>query len=165
MYNLLSLKGKNISLLNVEERNIKRHDYSLYLSKIKFKNIHNLHIKLLIKANNTGQIIGYILSYNYNRTDGHVRIYCDIDNKYMNEFFNEVLALFCNYLYTCFPIRKIYFEFFYDSESNIVDLLDKIGFEHEACLKEDTFYNNRYYDKYIFTLDSNVFFEVNKNGK
>lgn len=165
MYNLLSLKGKNISLLNVEERNIKGRDYSLYLSKIRFKNIHNIHIKLLIKSNDTGQIIGYILSYNYNRTDGHVRIDCDIHLKYMNEYTNEVLSLFCNYLYTCFPIRKIYFEIFNNFESNIIELLEKVGFEQEACLKEDTFYNNKYYDKYVFTLDVNNFFGVNTNGK
>lgn len=158
MHSLLSLKGENISLLNVEERNIKNRNYSLYLSRIKFKNIHNIHIKLLIKSNNTGQIIGYILSYNYNKVDGHVRIDGDIEPKYMNEYFNEVLSLFCNYLYTCFPIRKIYFEIFNNLENNIIELLKEVGFKQEACLKEDTFYNNSYYNKYIFTLDVNDFF-------
>lgn len=165
MYDSLSLKSKNVTLLNVEERNIKNSNYSFYLSKIKFKNISNIHIKLLIKSNNTGQIIGYILSYNYNKADGHVRIDCDIDNEYINEYCNEVISLFCNYLFVCFPIRKIYFEMFNNYEYNNMELLEKIGFKEEACLKEDTFYNNKYYDKYILTLDSNDFFEVNTDGK
>lgn len=165
MYNSLSLKNNNISLLNIEERNIKNVNYSFYVSKIKFKKINNIHMQLLVKSNISGQIIGYILSYNYNKIDGHIRIYCYIDTEYIEGLYSEVISLFCNYLFVCFPIRKIYFELINNHEYNFIDFLQNIGFEKEACLKEDTFFNNQYYDKYILTLNSNIFFEVNKNGK
>lgn len=165
MDNLLSLKNTSISLLNVEERNIKNTNYSFYLSKIKFKNINNIHIKLLIKSNITGQFIGYILSYKHNKADGHIRIDFEIASEYINKYCGEVISLFCNYLYICFPIRKIYFEMYNHYENNFLQMLEKIGFKEEACLKEDTFFNNKYYDKHILSLDVNDFFEVKENGK
>lgn len=160
----LSLKSVNISLINIDERNIPSQNYFSYISRIRFKNIRNIHIKLLVQANNCGQIIGYICSYNYNKTDGHIRIDAELDSKY-TDYFNEALFLFCNYLYACFPIRKIYFEICTELDNKLIAQLKKVGFKKEACLVEDTFYNNMYCDKYIFSLDINVFFEVLENGK
>ena len=120
----------------------------------------NIHVKLLIKSNNSDQILGYIFSYDYNKIDQHIKIDCDLDEKYMNMFFEEIVLKFCNYLFTYFPIRKIYFEVCNIYENSITELLERISFKKEACLKEDTFYNNRYYDKEIFTLDDDEFFEV-----
>ena len=162
--NTLSLKNVNISLINIDERNMRNQNCSLYISKIRYKNIKNMHIKLLIQSNDSGQIIGYILSYNYNKIDGHIRIDIELDTMYTN-FLNDAISLFCNYLYTCFPIRKIYYEIFAEINNKTTLQLKKIGFQKEACLKEDTFFNNSYCDKYIFSLDSNMFFEVMENGK
>lgn len=159
MENKLSLRNNDISLINIEERNLGKLDYSSYMEKIKFKNIQNIHIKLLVKLNNSDEIIGYILSYNYNRTDGHIRIDCQIEEKYIEKYYKEIFKMFCNYLYTCFPIRKIYYEGCENIEKNILALLQNIKFRKEACLKKDTFYNNQYMDKYIFTLDIRDFYE------
>lgn len=62
-------------------------------------------------------------------------------------------------------IRKIYFEICTELDNKLIAQLKKVGFKKEACLVEDTFYNNMYCDKYIFSLDINVFFEVLENGK
>ena len=154
--------GQEISLINVDERNLRKIDYDRYIEKIKFKSISmsNIHVKLLIKSNNSDQILGYIFSYDYNKIDQHIKIDCDLDEKYMNMFFEEIVLKFCNYLFTYFPIRKIYFEVCNIYENSITELLERISFKKEACLKEDTFYNNRYYDKEIFTLEDDEFFEV-----
>lgn len=151
----LSFIGREISLINVDERNLRKNDYDRYIEKIKFKSIsmNNIHVKLLIKSNISDLILGYIFSYDYNKIDQHIKIDCDLDEKYMDMFFEKVVLKFCNYLFTYFPIRKIYFEVCNISEDNITELLEKIGFKKEACLKQDTFYNNRYLDKEIFTLD------------
>lgn len=158
----LSFIGREISLINVDERNLRKCDYDRYIEKIKFKSISmsNIHVKLLIKSNDSDQILGYIFSYDYNKIDQHIKIDCDLDEKYMNMFFEEIVLKFCNYLFTYFPIRKIYFEVCNIYENSITELLERISFKKEACLKEDTFYNNRYYDKEIFTLDDDEFFEV-----
>lgn len=155
----LSFIGREISLINVDERNLRKNDYDRYIEKIKFKSIsmNNIHVKLLIKSNISDLILGYIFSYDYNKIDQHIKIDCDLDEKYMDMFFEKVVLKFCNYLFTYFPIRKIYFEVCNISEDNITELLEKIGFKKEACLKQDTFYNNRYLDKEIFTLDFEKF--------
>ena len=152
--------GQEISLINVDERNLRKIDYDRYIEKIKSISMSNIHVKLLIKSNNSDQILGYIFSYDYNKIDQHIKIDCDLDEKYMNMFFEEIVLKFCNYLFTYFPIRKIYFEVCNIYENSITELLERISFKKEACLKEDTFYNNRYYDKEIFTLDDDEFFEV-----
>ena len=56
--------GQEISLINVDERNLRKIDYDRYIEKIKFKSISmsNIHVKLLIKSNNSDQILGYIFS-------------------------------------------------------------------------------------------------------
>jgi len=148
-----NLKEKNITLVNIEERNIKNKNYAFYISKMNFTISKKIHIRLLIKLNLNGQIIGYISSYNYNKIDGHICITCEIDEKYISDCLKEALCLFCNYLFTCFPIRKIYFEACNTSENKFLDVLKSLNFKQEACLKGDTFYNNKYYDKYILTLD------------
>ena len=159
----LSFKGREISLANVDEKYLKKSDYDRYLENIKFKGISmgNIHVRLLIKLNNSNQTIGYIMSYDYNKTDQHIKIDCDIDEEYRDKFLSEAIARFCDYLYTYFPIKKIYFEDCNINGYNTKELLEKINFRQEARLKEDTFYNNKYYDKNIFTLDVNDFFEVN----
>ena len=43
--------GQEISLINVDERNLRKIDYDRYIEKIKFKSISmsNIHVKLLIR--------------------------------------------------------------------------------------------------------------------
>lgn len=150
----ITLYSEDITLINIEERNLKSNNYSKYIFEIQNKGISKIHVKLLIKLNFSDEIIGYILSYNYDITNGYIFLDYQLNEKYINKYLNTVIHLFCNYLYICFPIRKIYYELCVEKPENYIDFLNKSGFVQEACLKKDTFFNNNYLDKYIFSLST-----------
>lgn len=110
------------------------------------------HIYLLIVSTTNNVPIGYIYSNKYNKIDEYINVSIfleDVPNR--EESFIETINMFYNYLFTCFPIRKIYNEMF---EYNVVDLkiLRKIGCKIEAKMKDDKFFDRKYHNKYILAM-------------
>jgi len=60
------------------------------------------------------------------------------------------LKLIIDYVFEFFPVHKIQF-ILYESDTEILNILNKNEFVQEACLKEDTFINGKYENKYILS--------------
>lgn len=114
-----------------------------------FLNNSNVFIKMFAINKENNNIVGYIAGYNYNKIDAY--IYFTTILGMNREENNEILNLFINYMFSYFPIRKIYCEA-YEKDEKKIDILKDYGFIVEANLKEDTFFDGKYYDKYILTL-------------
>lgn len=153
--NDLSLKGKIVYLVNNEEK----------IKELKFETNDNkrIHIKLLIKLTDSENIIGEIYSYNYNSIDGYIYVNLSLQEEFMKEqFLHESIKMFFNYLFTCFPIRKIYYETYGNLlNKGIINNLKKIKFNLEANLKKDNFFDGEYHNRYILALYREDFFEEN----
>lgn len=150
--NELSLKGKNVEL-------IPNNDAESNNNSKKFTNQSN-HMELSVKLIDSDNNIGKICSYNYNQIDGYVYIFIDISNE---KFFYEALELFINYLFSCFTIRKIYYQVYeHQLSKNTIQGLKDLKFEIEANLKEDNYYDGKYLCKYIFALYRQNFYKEKK---
>lgn len=115
----------------------------------KFMNNKNINMKLLIKDISNDKICGYIAGYNYNKIDGYIYITTIMDTQErMNK---EAINIFINYIFKCFPIRKIYCEICDNNKDKLKSFGD-IGFQQEAVLEEDTFFDGNYYNKHILSL-------------
>lgn len=160
----LDLKGKYVKLIPYDEQYL---DY-LYVHlttnniegfeecKLKqkndlyrFMNNSSMSLKVFIRDISSDKMIGYIAGYNYNKVDGYIYITSILEGK--ENLNKEALNLFIVYLLKCFPIRKIYCEV-YEKEEKKINVLKNFGFVVEAKLKEDTFFDGKYYDKYMLTL-------------
>lgn len=134
----------NDNIEGFEECNIKQKN-DLY----KFINTSNTSIKVFIKDISINKVIGYIAGYKYNKVDGYIYITAILEKqKKLNE---EALKLFIEYIFICFPIRKIYCEI-YGNHNNKLDVFQTIGFNEEAILDEDVFFDGKYYNRYILAL-------------
>lgn len=160
----LDLKGKYVKLIPYDEQYLDYLYVHLTTNNIegfeecelkqkndlyKFMNNSNISIKVFIKDISSNKTIGYIAGYNYNKVDGYIYITSILEEqKNLNK---EALKLFIDYLFKCFPIRKIYCEV-YENDNNKLDILQTIGFSEEATLDEDVFFDGKYYNKHILAL-------------
>lgn len=147
----LNLKGKLVSLTNL--------DGKFAIDKYRIDTKLNLHVKLHIKLLESEEIVGYILSYNYNKIDGYMYINILLNNK-DDDLFIESCKIFFEYLFLCFPVRKIYYEIKeYSLNKNYIKNLRKLKFKLEAKLSNDSFFDGKYYNRYIFALYREDFYE------
>lgn len=115
----------------------------------KFMNNSNINIKVFIKNMSNDKIMGYIAGYNYNKIDGYIYVTSILEEQ--EQLNKEGLNLFIDYLFKCFPIRKIYCEV-YEKNNNKLDIIKAMGFREEAVLNEDVFFDGKYKNKYILAL-------------
>lgn len=150
----LSLEDQEVALISIDDSNS---DIKKYYNNITYKiGKEQLHIQMLIKLNNSEKIIGYICSYDYNKIDGYAYINIFLDEN--ERCINGALKKFVNYLFTCFPIRKLYYK---GNLYNMNDMkfLKMIGFELEANLKNYTFLRGNYCDLYILAIYREKFYK------
>lgn len=147
--NNLSLEGQFIKLVPYEEYSSK---YSTYSNK----KLKNIHAELVIKSIASEQTLGHIYSYEYNQIDSYLSVGINIDDNTESSIILEACNMFFNYIFTCFPIRKIYYEG-NNYNLNIMKNFKKMGFKLEANLIKDYFFNGDYCDKYILALYSKDF--------
>lgn len=150
----LSLEGKSVELVVCDEKNAEIKKYYKYV--MSEMNMKNIHIQMLIKLKNSEKIIGYICCCDYNKTDNYAYINVFLE-KHKDEHVIEACSMFLNYLYTCFPIRKLYYK---GNEKYIktIKSLTKVGFELEANLKNDSFYKGKYCSLYILAMNRKKFY-------
>ena len=144
----LSLTGQFVRLSAYAEYN----NYFIHFNT-KLKNIHT---ELVIQSMTNEQVLGYIYSYDYNKIDDYLFMGIDFNDDYNSSIILEACNIFFNYIFTCFPIRKMYYE---GNSYNMKIMKDfkEIGFKLEANLKKDYFFNGDYCDKYILALYSKDF--------
>lgn len=142
--NSLSLEGQFVKLVAYDEYT--NNDYIYSNTKLK-----NVHTELIIKSIASEQPLGHIYSYEYNQIDGYLSVGIHIDDNSDSSIILESCNMFFNYIFTCFPIRKIYYEG-NNYNINIMKNFKKMGFKLEANLIKDYFFNGNYCDKYILAL-------------
>lgn len=141
----ISLEGKLVELIPDEKENI---------------DVKNLHTGLAIKDMKSEKTLGKIYSYQYNQIDDYIYFSVEIEKDVNSDVVFEACNIFFNYLFTCFPIRKVY----YEGNCYCIEVmkeLKKIGFKVEANLKKDYFSFGEYCDRYILALYRNNFCEGN----
>lgn len=158
----LELKGKYVKLIPYDEKYLDYLYAHLTSNNIEgfeecelkqksdlYKFMNNSNIKVFIKDISSDKTIGYIAGYNYNKVDGYIYITSILEkHKNLNK---EALKLFIDYIFKCFPIRKIYCEV-YENDNDKLDILQTIGFSEEATLDKDVFFDGKYYNKHILAL-------------
>jgi RimJ/RimL family protein N-acetyltransferase len=95
----------------------------------------------------TDEVVGLLISYYQDPRNMHAYFGSLFDPKYLKRGVSiEAVLLFCNYLFSTWPFRKLYMEI---SEFNIELIGSGKGrnFEIEGRLKDHEFYKGRYWDK------------------
>ena len=109
-------------------------------------NLKQEEIKMFIKRIDNEDIIGMVKSYRYNKIDQYLYIAIIIDE--FNNYAEEAVEIFLDYLFKSFPIRKVYTEIV-NNHYEKKRMFEKMGFLTEVILKNDTFFDGDYLDKYI----------------
>ena len=144
LYNLLSDNNSNNDILSkkIFFKNFTYEDYLDYL---------------IVKSNKTLVYHGFCNLIDINYIDGYV---------YINVYFKDlsenvccyILYKYIDYLFNIYPIRKVYYEV-YLYEIKIASVLKKLGFNIEVKYKDYKYYNQRYYTKYLLTLNRGEFYD------
>lgn len=70
---------------------------------------------------------------------------------------SSVIYKYIDHLFNIYPIRKVYYEV-YLHEIEIATYLKKLGFNIEVKYKNYQYYNQKYYTKYLLTLNRRDFY-------
>lgn len=116
------------------------------------------HTYLLI-YNNEDTCCGLIYSYEYNFLDGYTFVSIYIKPKFRkHKVAFEGGMLFFDYLFTYFPIRKIYCDVLaYNAESR--HFMEKTGLTLEGELHDHKFYAGKYHNLLKFSMFREAFYE------
>ena len=93
-----------------------------------------------------------IYTDNEDLLNGHFEfIINDVSEKCDDRKMEEALKLFVDFLFISFPIHKICYK---TNQKNIstIKILMKLGFEVEACLKQDIYLDGEYVDKIVLAI-------------
>jgi hypothetical protein len=134
------LKAANLyhnNLLVLENNNVTKSDFfiSIYCPQ-------NCYGEFIFYANDTIDI----------EPNGHFEfIINDVSEKCDDRKMEEALKLFVDFLFISFPIHKICYK---TNQRNIntIKILMKLGFEVEACLKQDIYLGGEYVDKIVLAI-------------
>lgn len=117
------------------------------------------HVFLFINRKQDNEPVGFIYSYNYNSIDGYLSTTLFIDKKCRNKAVGpEAGALFFDYLFKYYPIRKIYSDVFDYNEAS-KSFLNSSGFVHEGKLAQHRYFDGKYHDLNMFALYRDTYYE------
>lgn len=110
-------------------------------------------ITLLAAERQEGRVGGFVRAYNVNLADGWawVQAYFAPEGRLRPFEVGEAAALFANYLFTMFPLRKLYSEVNSYNE-RVVRLCERLGFREHGRLPEHVWLKDRYWDLVLFSL-------------
>lgn len=120
---------------------------------------HQYHMFMMVHLQGNEPPVGFVFSYNFNRTDGflHTSVYIEPKNRDCLVG-GEAGAVFYDYLFTHFPLRKIYANVFgYNVTSH--DLLLSAGFVLEGDMKRHHYYAGEYHSMLTLALYRDEFYE------
>lgn len=110
----------------------------------------------LIRSNKTPNYYGVCNLVDINYIDGYV--YINIFFKDLSEKDSDIIIYkYIDYLFNVYAIRKIYYEV-YLYEIEIATSLRKVGFNIEVKYKNYKYYQQKYYTKYLLTLNRGDFY-------
>lgn len=116
------------------------------------------HVQFAIVLRRTDEVVGTIYTQRLNLNDGHTYLTVAILPKLVRRLGcgAEAAALFLNYLFAYFRIRKVYSEVLgYNRHSLRANL--SAGFREEGRLKEFKYFRGRCWDLHILAMDRENF--------
>lgn len=116
------------------------------------------HVFFVVQ-NEKEENIGFVYSYDYRVTDGHCSIVVYVDKEYQTTGTGiEASMRFMDYLYKVYPINKIYtYIYQYNDQSLLCNR--QAGFIEEGCLKSYRYYNGKYWDLHVLSMERKCFYD------
>ena len=150
--NRLTYFSENMKLISLEK-------YIDYFDK-QLKN--HYHIFFMVKKRSTGEVIGYLYTYNYNPSNGYIYMSISSDEN-INSLYAiaEAGILFINYLFSRYSLRKIYAEV-YGFNLKSRHIVENTGFSLEGELKKHRYYNGQYHSLLTYALYKDFFLKQKK---
>ena len=110
-------------------------------------------ITLLVAGRKAGEVLGFWRAYNVNLADGWAWLQTYIvPHRRLAPFeVGEAAALFANYLFGMFPLRKVYAEV-HEYNRTALGLTERLGFTEHGRLPEHVWYDDRYWALVLSSL-------------
>lgn len=132
---------------------------------------HDFHDFFVIADEESNVPVGYVHNYDFSLQDGNCKIVVYIDEPYRNTGLGGYCAIqYMDYLFLKYPLKKIYVTIYaYNRESLTSN--QKAGFLKEGVLKKYRYYNGKFHDLHILSMDRKRFYTTlrgvinNKNIK
>ncbi|WP_055668638.1 GNAT family N-acetyltransferase [Desnuesiella massiliensis] len=120
----------------------------------------NSRIDFLIFDKESTDIVGEVVLNDINRKDRRCNLRIGIFNKnnFSKGYGTEAIILALNYGFGMFNLHKIYLDVLNFNDRG-VHVYEKIGFIKEGVLREDIYFNHRYYDVIMMSILENEFKE------
>jgi RimJ/RimL family protein N-acetyltransferase len=120
-------------------------------------------LTLLAVERATGTVLGFGRAYNINLVDGWawVQAYATEQARLRPFLVGEAAALFANYLFTMFPLRKLCAEVFAYNETSL-RLQERLGFRECGRLPEYVWYNGQLWDSVLYVLTRDAWLETSE---
>lgn len=120
----------------------------------------NSRIDFLIFDKESTDIVGEVVLNDINRKDRRCNLRVGIFNKnnFSKGYGTEAIILALNYGFGMFNLHKIYLDVLNFNDRG-VHVYEKIGFIKEGVLREDIYFNHRYYDVIMMSILENEFKE------
>lgn len=120
----------------------------------------NSRIDFLIFDKESTSIVGEVVLNDINRKDRRCNLRIGIFNKnnFSKGYGTEAIILALNYGFGMFNLHKIYLDVLNFNDRG-VHVYEKIGFIKEGVLREDIYFNHRYYDVIMMSILENEFKE------
>jgi ribosomal-protein-alanine N-acetyltransferase len=132
-------------------------DLERFRERLKRRIAHRWDHYVVFEQPSTQRIVGFAYCYQASDNNKTASLCICIDKPYMNSTISLKAAfLYIAYLFEHGAYRKVYAEVFAYNKT-CIRLLSKLQFEQEGCLKEFQWWQDRYWDQYIFSLTRNSF--------
>lgn len=120
------------------------------------------HDFFLIRDAIRDNLIGYVHNYDFSLIDGHCKLSIYIDGEYRKTGIGGfVMVKFLNYLFTKYPLRKVYSTIYdYNYESLTSNLA--AGFVEEGVINEYRYHDGKNYAIHYLSMSYNQFNNIRK---
>lgn len=120
----------------------------------------DFHDFFVIADVNKNASVGYVHNYDFSLKNGNCKIVVYIDAAYRNIGLGGHCAIkFMDYLFSEYPIKKIYVTIYaYNRESLYSNL--KAGFMEEGVLEKYRYYNGKFHDLHILSMNRKRFYNT-----
>jgi RimJ/RimL family protein N-acetyltransferase len=115
---------------------------------------------MMVEANNADSPIGFVYSYDMNRTNGYA-FACTFVTSSTRGKGAIATVLFMDYLFKTIPMRKIYVDVLAYNHLSLKTCLNG-GFIKEGCFKQHHWFGDRYWDMYRLALYRDAFTALKK---
>lgn len=107
---------------------------------------------VIVRKDRVSEPVGLVSSYGHNHRDGYTHLAVAVDERVMKTGWPlEGVALFIDYLFRVFPLRKLYVETTGWSVGAYERKLEQIFIE-EGCLRDHEWHDGRWWNRRILAL-------------